>query len=271
MSKDTKDLFGNRMKMYEGCSSIQLIPGTPKVIRLDGKAFHTFTKGCNQPYDWSIMVSMAAGAIAVMKEIGGSARLAYIQSDECSIVLNDKPKIESSPWFDNNLVKMASVSAAIMSVNFTLSFSQSKLAKLRDIEEEALAGLPSIIPTSFEPKDLKAAYFDARVFQVPTINEMHNAILWRQFDAIKNSKSQYARHYFSQKQVHEKNGDQKVAMMLVEKGFDWHTAPNWTKRGIVVRRGTMGKFEIDMNIPEFKVDKDYLAKIYEVPSEPVKE
>lgn len=254
MSKDTKDLMGNRFKAYEACSSMYLIPGTPKVIRLDGKAFHTFTKGCEQPYDWSIMSAMAAGAIAVMKEIGGSARLAYIQSDECSIVINDKPRIESSPWFDNNLVKMATVSASIMSVNFSKTFHDSRIMNVKEGID------PSTIP-------FKPAYFDARVFQVPNVWEMNNAILWRQFDAIKNSKSQYARHYFSQKQVHEKNGDQKVTMMKEQHGFDWNTAPTWTKRGIVIRRGTMGKFEIDTEIPEFKIDRDYLAKIYEVPSE----
>lgn len=261
MSKDTKDLMGNRFKAYEAASSMHLIPGTPKVIRLDGKAFHTFTRGCQQPYDWSIMEAMTEGAIAVMKEIGGSARLAYIQSDECSIVINDKPKIESSPWFDNNLVKMATVASSIMSVNFSQSFYQMKVMDSYNVS----GGTDLSIPV------FKPAYFDARIFQVPNVWEMNNAILWRQFDAIKNSKSQYARHYFSQKQVHEKNGDQKVQMMKDQHGFDWHTAPTWTKHGVVVRRGTMGKFEIDMNIPEFKVDKDYLAKIYEVPTEPVKE
>lgn len=255
MSKDTKDLMGNRFKAYEAASSMHMIPGIPKIIRLDGKAFHTFTKGCEQPYDWNIMSAMAAGAVAVMKEIGGSARLAYIQSDECSIVLNDKPRIESSPWFDNNLVKMATVSSSIMSVNFSWAYY------------EALASSGSQAGSV----EFKPAYFDARIFPVPNVWEMHNAILWRQFDAIKNSKSQYARHYFSQKQVHEKNGEQKVQMMKDQHGFDWHTAPTWTKHGIVVRRGTMGKFEIDMNIPEFKVDKDYLAKIYEVPADPIKE
>ncbi len=258
MSKDTKDLFGNRMKMYEACSSVHLIPGTPKIMRLDGKSFHTWSKGCERPYDWNIMSAMAEGAKTVMKEIGGSARFAYIQSDEVSIVINDKPRIESSPWFDNNLVKMASVSAAIMAVNFTQSFHLSR-------KPVPLENSDKLFHPAWKP-----AYFDARIFQVPNIWEMHNAILWRQFDAIKNSKSQYARHYFSQKQVHEKNGDQKVQMMKDQHGFDWHTAPTWTKRGIVVRRGTMGKFEIDMEIPEFKVDKDYLAKLYEVPEEPVK-
>lgn len=254
MSTDTKDLMGNRFKNYEACSSIHLIPGTPKVIRLDGKAFHTFTRDCEQPYDWDIMYSMSKGATAVMKEIGGSARFAYIQSDECSIVINDKPKIESSPWFDNNLVKMASVASSIMSVNFSYAFH---IAKQKNVLGDATI------------QGFKPAYFDARIFAVPTIDEMHNAILWRQFDAIKNFKSQYARHYFSQKQVDGKNGNQKVEMMRTLHNFDWETAHTWTKRGIVVRRGSMGKFEIDSEIPEFKTDRDYLKNMYVVPEEPL--
>jgi tRNA(His) guanylyltransferase len=115
------------MKAYEACSSMHLIPGTPKIMRLDGKAFHTFVRGCQEPYDWNIMESMAKGAMSLMKEIGGSARFVYIQSDEATLVINDKPKIESSPWFDNNLVKMASVSAAIMAVNFSQAFHNLSL------------------------------------------------------------------------------------------------------------------------------------------------
>lgn len=265
MSKETKDQMGNRFKAAEECSTLRLIAGTPKIIRLDGKAFSNFSKDCDRPYDWNIMKSMADGVIAVMKEIGGSARFSFIQSDECSIVLNDKPKIESEPWFSNNVSKIVSVSASIMSVNFSQSFHTATIQKAISESTTINNGLSYVLDTVKIRPEFKPAYFDARIFQVPNIWEMHNAILWRQFDAIKNSKSQYARHYFSQKQVHGKNGEAKVDMMKSQHNFDWNTAPVWTKHGIIVRRGLMGKFEIDLNIPEFKIDKDYLVKLYEVP------
>lgn len=210
--KQPKDPLGHRMKSFEAVSNFTLIPGTPKIIRLDGKAFHTFLKDAEKPFDKQVMESMCYAAEQVMSEIGGSARFAYIQSDECSIVLNDKMKINSEPWFANKIQKMVSVAASIMSV----SFSQ-KLHGLRGDE-------------------FKPAFFDARVFELPNETEMYNAVLWRQFDAAKNSITMYASQYFSHKELHGKSGSNKQEMMWQKHRFNWNDAATWTKRGVVVRR-----------------------------------
>jgi len=114
---NSKDDLGDRMKAYEAASSTVLINGTPKIIRLDGKAFHTWTKKVKtvQPYDKKLMDGMIYAATAVMDEMGGMARYAYIQSDECSIGLNDAMTIHTQPWFGNKIQKMVSVAASIMS------------------------------------------------------------------------------------------------------------------------------------------------------------
>ena len=257
----TYDQLGNRMKSYEAASAPILIDGTPKIIRLDGKAFHSWVKkaGCERPFDNRIMRCMIAAATALMKEIGGTARFAYIQSDECSIVLNDKLDVHTEPWFKNKLSKMLSVSSAIMSVEFTRHWN-------------------SIGPIG---ETHPSAYFDARVFQVPTIAEMHNAILWRQFDASKNSISMYAREYFSHKELHKKSGSDMQEMMWSQHGFNWNDAPTWTKRGVVIgkvqkhvsvdilhemRTGSEGTirsvWEPDWDIPLFNKDQDYLKNLF---------
>ena len=46
-----KDSLGDRMKKYEGVSRNYLTRRVPVIIRLDGKAFHTFTKGFKKPFD----------------------------------------------------------------------------------------------------------------------------------------------------------------------------------------------------------------------------
>lgn len=47
-----KDELGDRMKSYyENRSKTFLARRTPVIIRLDGKAFHTFTRGFNKPFD----------------------------------------------------------------------------------------------------------------------------------------------------------------------------------------------------------------------------
>lgn len=241
--KTSKDPMGDRMKQFESCSNTVLIDGTPKIIRLDGKAFHTWVKKakCDKPYDIRIMHAMISGAKAVMKEIGGVARLAYIQSDECSIVLNDKIDINTQAWFGNKIQKMASVAASIMSVSFT-----------REWEELAKEYVPAV--------------FDARVFQVPSVTEAHNAILWRQFDSCKNSVSQYARSYFSHKKLEGENSQGMQDMMLLEHDFEWATAPSWTRHGVIVARYEPDDFyyEQGMNTPVIKADGS-LQEYWDIP------
>lgn len=240
MSNLEKDQHGNRMKNYEEASRQVLIQGTPKILRLDGKAFHTFLKNAKRPYDEYVMISMIEAAKCVMREIGGSARFAYIQSDECTIVINDKMTIYSEPWFANQIQKIVSIAASIMSVNFSSHYNVTK-----------------------QYYDFKPAYFDARFFQVPSIIEMHNCVLWRQFDASKNSISQYARYYFSHKDLQNKNGKEMQEMMMTEKGFNWNDAPTWTKRGVVIYRDEeMGIVE-DWEIPKFNEQTTYLITKYQ--------
>lgn len=46
-----KDSLGQRMKKYEAVSKTTLMTRTPVAIRVDGKAFHTFTKNLIKPFD----------------------------------------------------------------------------------------------------------------------------------------------------------------------------------------------------------------------------
>lgn len=238
MSQD--QTLGDRMKTYEVISRTELLPRIPKIIRLDGKAFHTFTKKFKQPFDKRIMDSMVKGAMAVMKEIGGIARFAYIQSDECTIVLNDSMSEMSQPWYGNQVQKMASVSAAIMSVNFSYEIS--------DVEDNL-------------------AYFDSRVFALPNEMEMTNNIIWRQQDAIRNSVSQWARSMFSHKELQGKNVSQMQDMMK-SKGFDWNTAINWTKSGVIVHKipgvkdGERSQWVAEDDLPIFSKNREMLLKLY---------
>lgn len=241
--------LGDRMKQYEETSRTILTPGVPKIIRLDGKAFHTFTRGFKQPYDIDIMSSMCTAAKIVMKEIGGIARFAYIQSDECSICINDAITEYSQAWYANQVQKMVSVAASIMSVNF--SFSVAKAITHNDD-----------LIYSFKP-----AYFDARVFQVPSIDEILNNMIWRQQDATRNSISQWSRSMFSHKELQGKNSSEMQDMMM-SKGFNWNDAPTWTKRGVVVYKvpgeqdGQRTTWIEDMEIPIFTKDRDYLKSLF---------
>lgn len=50
-----KDLLGDRMKEYESIPKVRLMRKTPAIIRIDGKAFHSFTRGMVKPFDVILM------------------------------------------------------------------------------------------------------------------------------------------------------------------------------------------------------------------------
>lgn len=229
-----KDPMGDRMKEYEIVSRNILPRRIPKILRLDGKSFHTLLAGAQKPYDSYIRDCMIEGIKAVMTEIGGTCVFCYSQSDEASFVLNDNLDVNTSPWFNNNIQKIVSVSASIMSVAFTKHYNLLHNTN-------------------------KSAVFDARVFVVPE-HELNNAILWRQFDATKNSVQCYARSYFSHKSLIGLKASEMQDKMMLEKQFNWNDAPTWTKRGFLVER--RDKLVVNLEIPQFNVDKPYLWGIY---------
>lgn len=223
-----KDSLGDRMKGYEDLHRFKLMHRSPKVIRLDGKSFHTVLAKTKKPYDGAIAACMCRATEQVMSEIGGTARFAYTQSDECSIVINDALDLDTQAWFDNNIQKMASVAASVFTYRFNL-----------------------------EAKDLisKPAYFDARCFSLPDINELTNYLVWRQNDARRNSIQQYGRSFFSQKELHKLSCVEIIDKMQKEKAFDLLTqAPNWTQYGLVITQDG-----IEQKCPIFTSDRPFVS------------
>jgi tRNA(His) guanylyltransferase len=184
------DSLGDRMKNnYEDRSKTSLYRRMPVIIRLDGKAFHTLTRGCEKPFDRNFSDAMDQTMIKVMEEAQGS-QLGYVQSDEISILLTDYTNFDTQAWFDNQVQKICSVAASIASVEFTETFG-------------------------------KKGYFDCRVFNIPK-EEVCNYFIWRQQDWMRNSVQMLARSHFSQKQLHNKNIP-AMHDMLHEKGVNWAT------------------------------------------------
>jgi len=182
------DSLGDRMKNnYENVTRNYLMKRTPVIMRIDGKAFHTLTRSCIKPFDDFLSESMIIAAKAVVKEAQGF-KIAYIQSDEISILLTDYDTLETSAWFDYNIQKMCSVSASIASVAFSNAFGRT-------------------------------AYFDCRVFNIPK-EEVNNYFIWRQQDWMRNSIQMLARTHYSQKELDHKNVT-KMHDMLFQKGINW--------------------------------------------------
>jgi tRNA(His) 5'-end guanylyltransferase len=222
--KFSKDPLGERMKGQYEVRSRQLLPRrTYTIIRLDGKAFHTYTRGLNKPFDRDLIDDMDNAVVKILPEIQG-AQFAYVQSDEISILLTDFAKENTDAWFDGNVQKMVSVSASLMTAEFN---------KLRWIREFRWKDTQSV--TDLVESMNSVALFDSRVFTIPDRVEVMNYLIWRNNDAARNSISMVAQSLYSHKELHGMSSSDKQEM-LFQKGINWSDYDKSLKNGRLIVR-----------------------------------
>jgi tRNA(His) guanylyltransferase len=222
--------LGDRMKAYENVWRFYLPIRMPLIIRVDGKAFHTFTRKCAKPFDGTLANTMIVAAQGLLQEVQNS-RMAYVQSDEISILLVDYDNFNTEQWFGGNLQKVVSVSASIATAIFNVEWNKYH----NDV----------------------TAMFDSRAFVLPR-EEVTNYFIWRQQDATRNSIEVVGQAHFSHKQLHKKNCGDIQEMLFKEKCINWNNLPTWQKRGAVVT-----KEDTDGEIPIFTQDREYIERYLE--------
>lgn len=228
------------MKGYERTSKHSLLRRTPVIIRVDGKAFHTFTRRINQTTDPSSLTGPSEKMHNVMNSVMGlmaadmqNVVFGYTQSDEISLLLRDWDKHETQQWFDANLQKLVSVSASIATAHFAAEWN-------------------------CEFNEWPLAYFDSRAFNVP-MEEVVNYFIWRQQDATRNSVQFIARRFFSHNQLANKNNSEIQEMLWREHGVNWDRYSTWKKRGSCIYRKD-GLFYIDDEPPIFTQKREYIGR-----------
>lgn len=259
----SKDNLGDRMKHnYENRYRFSLTRRTPVIIRIDGKAFHTFTRPYKKPFDYVLAKTMADTAMTLCKEIMG-CQLAYVQSDEISLLLVDYKRLESEAWFDNNLQKMVSISASLA----TLAFNTFLYKNIKAIPELIESGWENHIlkdwPTPYLKND-SPALFDARAFNIPEA-EVCNYFIWRQQDATRNSIESVGHVHFTNRELHKVNCNQLQEKLLREKGVDWASFPRMFKYGVCIKKlPLMSKNKywiIDPDTPIFTQSRKYIEEL----------
>lgn len=258
----SNDSLGDRMKSYEDCYRMSLPIRTPVIIRVDGKAFHSYTKGLKRPTDDNLISVMNETALYLCRNIQG-CQVAYVQSDEISLLLTNYTDIDTQSWFDNTLQKMVSVSAGMASAVFT-----------------GLSG-------RLWGGNSKLAIFDSRVFVLPK-EDVNNYYIWRQQDATRNSVQMLARSLYSHKQL-DKKKNSELQEMCFQKGINWNDCPTSQKRGrCIIKTSTLkegtnpktgettqsirSEWVVDNEIPIFSVDRNYIDRyVYPVRESSVQE
>lgn len=226
-----KGSLGDRMKkQYEDRTRFYLTRRQPVIIRLDGKAFHTYTKGLQRPFDKGFIEDMQQTAVYLCENIQG-VKCAYVQSDEISLLLTDYDTIKTEGWFDYNVQKMCSVSASLATARF------NQLRMLRSVREVD-GGIGSLyhaddVLTVDDLKEFKLATFDSRVFAIPDKEEVVNYFIWRQRDAETNSIAMLAQSLYSHSELNKKSCNE-MQEMCFQKGINWNNLPFEQKRGSLI-------------------------------------
>jgi len=239
------DDLGKRMKeYYEQIPKTKLMRRTPVIIRIDGKAFHTFTKGFKRPFDEVLIKTMQETTKYLCENIQGCV-LGYTQSDEITLVLVDYKKFETSAWFDYEVQKMCSIAASMATMAFNRIFQETiDLVFDEEVERRGLRKGTSFkdysegfdrLEEEFSIYYEKAnkAMFDARVFNIPK-EEVTNCIYWRQLDASRNSIQMVGQANFSHKELQNKSCSEIQDMLMLQKGINWNDLPTYQKRGSCV-------------------------------------
>lgn len=226
-----KDKLGKRMKEnYEMTSRTRLVRKIPVAIRIDGKAFHTFTKNFKKPFDMVLMDAMQRTMQYLCANIQGCV-FGYTQSDEITLILQDYKTITTSAWFDYEVQKMCSIASSMATMQFNKCFMENVYAFQETAKTEEEKQLIAVYQKGIK----QGAMFDARVFNIP-IEEVCNLVYWRQTDAIRNSISMIARNYFTPKELYQKSSDEMQKMLQEKHQIDWQKFPVYQQRGTACYR-----------------------------------
>lgn len=272
-----KTTIGDRMKNnYENITRYYITRRMPVIIRVDGRSFHTFTKGFKKPFDDILVKTMQDTMKYLCENIQGCV-LGYTQSDEISLVLTDYAELTTDAWFGNNLQKMCSISASMATLAFNKAFTRNISKQSKRFYTEYLEEKDASYIETLEIAMNKGAMFDSRVFTIPK-EEVCNALIWRQQDATRNSIQSVGQANFSQKELHGKSCNDIQDMLMLQKGINWNDYSTTLKRGSCCIKADdslteydevgnicgyteRSKWVIDNEIPIFTQDRNYVEKL----------
>lgn len=275
-----RDDLDVRMKtFYEQIPKTKLMRRCPVALRIDGKAFHTFTRGFHKPFDEILINSMQETMKYLCENIQGCV-LGYTQSDEITLILVDYKKLTSSAWFDYEVQKICSIAASMATMAFNKFFANNVgdyCTYNYEREDNSHEEYEHILSLAID----KGAMFDCRCFNIPK-EEVTNLVYWRQLDASNNSVQMVGQANFSHKELQKKSCNEIQDMLMTQKGINWNDLPTYQKRGsccirnkIVIKSdGVMetvqlrdtskseNEWIIDTDIPIFKGEgREYIDRL----------
>lgn len=268
MGKSKSGSLRSRIKAYEEASNYKLINGLPVVIRLDGKAFRTFTRDFKKPYDEIVSSCMQSAMLKVCKEAQNCV-MGYTQSDEITIIVCDYLSQDATAWFNNRKSKIEPTTASMVTLAFYKQLMKEVLKYKEKLDDESLEKESKYIRALEKAIDSDVC-FDSRAFNVPQY-EIANIFIDRQGDAERNSIQMLAQSVLGKKEIKGISNKKLQDIMFTEKGVNWNDVPTKFKRGSCcikvpteVKEGVIrNRWIIDNEIPIFTENREYILSKFE--------
>ena len=259
-----KDSLGDRMKEnYENRSKTYLVRRMPVIIRLDGRAFHTFTKGFKRPYDEIFHNAMNDTVKYLCENIQG-CKIGYTQSDEITLLLTDYENLDTAAWFDYAVEKMCSISASMATLAFNkalrIHFEEYICKILNEYDSYDWPQAEIKYCDDIENALEKGAMFDARVFNIPK-EEVINCFLWRFLDCYRNSVQMLGQTYFNHKQLYKLSSAQIQEKLFQECGINYAHCKEEFKNGICCYKDELNKWKLEP-MPDPRKNQDFFEKYF---------
>jgi len=220
---------------YRGLTDYRLMPNSNVICMLDGRSFSKMVKNnFEKPFDDAFIFAMNETAKYVCENVQG-AKIAYVQSDEISVLITDYDTTESDAFFGYRLCKMQSIIASLATAKFNqvmmaYNMSHKKWKAVKNNSNDEVSYIDIIPDITNSP----LYQFDCKCWTVPSANDAYAWFLYRQIDCIRNSKQQAAQTYLSHKELLGKDADTQIEMLKEYKGIDWNDYDNGKKYGRLI-------------------------------------
>lgn len=218
---------------YRGLTDYKLLPGSYVIVMLDGRSFSKLIKNkFNKPFDDNFIGMMNETAKYVCENVQG-CKLAYVQSDEISLMLTDFDTPTTDAFFGYRLCKMQSIIASLATAKFNQLMLSHNLEKhsYDTLLEDGVDTLYSVKDAIKAVDNATLYQFDCKCWNVPNINDVFAWFLYRQIDCVRNSKQQTAQTYLPHKMLLNLDTDAQLRLLIEEKGIDWNCYPMGHKYG----------------------------------------
>lgn len=200
------DDLDKQMRIYETASDLCVLPGVFMVARIDGRSFTRLTKEVCQfeaPFDVRFRDLMVATTESLMT-CGFNVLYAYTESDEISLLFGLEERV-----FGRKLRKYNSTLAGEASAQFSVRLG-------------------------------RAAAFDCRISQLPTVDLVVDYFRWRNEDAARNALGSWCYWALRKQGLSGRNATKRLLgksvsqknEILFQLGINFNEVPTWQKRGV---------------------------------------